>query len=166
MGRRNFEELKETYPKLWQKACKEFQQEKARKKYFLALIEIKKAKLEEQIQKEKERKRRTRALILFASNIIRKLESEELKELIVLTRDDLKAKEGKQQLDYLPFLLAEIREQHPDFEFTEPEETEEEAVADKKEKIREKLEKQFEEVAEKLAEDLEKKFPGFTREKR
>jgi len=38
-----------------------------------------------------------------------------VRRIIVLTKDELKAKKGgKKIIDYLPFLIAEIREQHTD----------------------------------------------------
>ena len=111
------EEFIRKYPELWKRVCREFTSEKARVRALKSLVEMKKAKVEEMVEREKERKRRTRALILFASSLIRKLNDNELKQLIELTRDDLRAKEGKTELDYLPFLLQEIKNVHPDFEF-------------------------------------------------
>jgi len=113
--KKDIEELKKTYPRLWQKACKKFKSEKGRERGFLALIEVEKAKLRDLVEREKERKRKNRALILWAKSLIKKLSSPELEGLIVLTKDELKAKEGKKIIDYLPFLIAEIREQHTDF---------------------------------------------------
>jgi len=114
MTRQNFEELKQRFPKLWQKACREFEDEDARKKAFLAFVELQKAKVKEQIAKEKARKKRTRALILFATGLIRELDQNELKNLIRKTRRHLIAREGRSETDYLPFLLQEIKNIHPE----------------------------------------------------
>jgi len=117
MARQNFEELKQRFPKLWQKASREFEDEEARKKAFLALVEFQKAKVKEQITKEKLRKKRTRALILFASALIRELDKQELKALIQKARKYLIAREGRREVDYLPFLVEEIKNVKENFEF-------------------------------------------------
>ena len=159
--KKDIEELKKTYPRLWERACKKFKTEKGREKGFLAFIEVEKAKLKDLVEREKERKRRTRALILFSSSLIRTIDAEQLKELIELVKNNLKAKEGKQQLDYLPYLIEEIKQYHFDFKF-EPEtkeepETEEavaeEAVPSVREEVKRKLETEFEKVVEKVFEE-------------
>jgi len=116
MGRQTLEELKQTYPRLWQKASREFEDEDARKKAFLALVELQKAKVKERIIREKLRKKRTRALILFATGLIRELDQNELKNLIQRIRKHLIAREGRSETDYLPFLLQEVKQVHPNFE--------------------------------------------------
>jgi len=117
MGKQTLEELKQAYPRLWEKACREFEDEEARKKAFLALVELQKAKVKEQITKEKLRKKRTRALILFASALIRELDKQELRNLIQRIRKHLIAREGRREVDYLPFLVEEIKNVKENFEF-------------------------------------------------
>jgi len=103
---KRIEDLKQKYPQLWERACKEFSVTKAREKYFLALIEIQKAKLAEQVEREKIRKRRTRSLILFASSLIRKCPSEQLKELVELVQDEMQAREGGTATRLLAFFAS------------------------------------------------------------
>jgi len=117
MGKQTIEELKQIYPREWEEACRKFQSEPARRKAFRALINFKKAKLEDYMEKEKERRRRTRALILFSSALIRKADPALIERLIKLTREELIAKEGKQEIDYLHYLIEEVKQRHPEFEF-------------------------------------------------
>jgi len=111
------EELIKKYPELWERVCREFTSEKARVRALKSLVEMKKAKVEEMVEREKIRKRRTRSLILFASSLIKKCPSEQLKELVELVQPEMKAKEGRQTIDYLPYLLEEVKQVHPDFKF-------------------------------------------------
>jgi len=117
MGKQTLEELKQIYPKEWEKACRKFQSEPARKKAFLAFIEMKKARVQDYVEKEKERRRRTRALILFSSALIRKADQVLIQKLLKLVRSELVARERKQEVDYLEYFLKEVRSVHPEFEF-------------------------------------------------
>jgi len=117
MGKRNIEELKEIYKAEWEKACRKFQSEPARRKAFLAFVEMKKAKVQDYVEREKERRRRTRALILFSSGLIRKADPVLIQKLLKLVRSELVAREGKQEVDYLEYFLKEVRSVHPEFEF-------------------------------------------------
>jgi len=119
MGRQNIEELKEIYPREWERACKKFSTEKARRKAFLAFVEMKKARVQDYVEREKERRRRTRALILFSSALIRKADPALIERLLKLVRSELVAREGKQEVDYLPYFVEEVKAVHPNFEFEE-----------------------------------------------
>ncbi len=111
MGKRkSLQELKELYPKLWEKAQKKYSHPTAQAKWFRAQVLLKESRIWELQEEERERKRRTRALILFASSLIRKLHVNDLERLISLARPDLIAKERGKELDYLPFLEKEVQE--------------------------------------------------------
>lgn len=124
MAKARFEDLVQQYPQLWEKAQKKFSSPQAQKKYFRSLVEARKAReIEKQIrarEKSKERRRRTRALILFALQILEKVKEKEVFQgfcvrdhngkLVcyrfdqVLPMLNLKAKEGRQEVDYAPYL--------------------------------------------------------------
>jgi len=77
-------------------------------------VEFQKARVRERIAKEKARKKRTRALILWATGLIRELSPDEIRTLIKRTRKHLIAREGKKEVDYLQFLVEEIKNVRPE----------------------------------------------------
>ncbi len=111
---KSFAELKEMHPALWKKACKKYAAPAAREQYFRALVLTQKARQQEQRKKQQERRRRTRALILFALAVLEDMFSRKGKENTVeyihTLNGKLKAKEGGAEVDYLPYLLAELQE--------------------------------------------------------
>jgi len=64
--------------------------------------------LEEERTSFRERKRRTRALILFATGILRELSEEEIEILIERVRQHLRARERGTELNYEIYLRKEI----------------------------------------------------------
>jgi len=148
MPAKNIEELKQRFPKLWQKASKQFEDEDARKKAFLALVEFQKARIKEQIAKEKLRKKRTRALILWATGLIRELSPDEIGTLVKKTKRHLIAKEGKQTVDYSPYLLDEVKQVHPNFEI------ENISAEEIKEKLQQELQEKFKKASEKALQKI------------
>jgi len=109
---KNLEKLKEIHKDLWEKAEKKFTNEKAKNRYFEALVLQRKAKqLEKELvikENSKKRKRRTRALILFALAILKRMSKEEFKNTIKELKQDLLAKEQKQIIDYTKYLIEEF----------------------------------------------------------
>jgi len=118
----NLQKLIEKYPETWAKIREKYQDEKVRKNAFLAEIYKKIAKQKEKEIREIERKRRTRALIIFAGEIIEKVATGELKfakkegesyKLVkferVLELLDLTKRERGKEVDYAPYVLEEYR---------------------------------------------------------
>ena len=118
----NLQKLIEKYPETWAKIREKYQDEEVRKNAFLAEIYKKIAKEKEREIRELERKRRTRALIIFAGELIEKLAMKDLKVAIrenesyklikfekLLEELDLTKKERGKEIDYAPYLLREYR---------------------------------------------------------
>ena len=118
----NLQKLIEKHPLLWQKICEKYQDEEVRKNAFLAQIYRKIAKEKEMKIRELERKRRTRALIIFAGEILEKLATGKLKIAIrdgenykllkfekLLEELNLMKKERGKEIDYTPYILKEYR---------------------------------------------------------
>lgn len=110
------EELIKQYPQLWERATKKFSSPQAQQKYFRALVEAQKAKeLEREIrakERSRDRRRRTRALILFALRVLENHcqngRSDQIRE--ALQKHPLIGKEGRQEVDYSPYILRVLDE--------------------------------------------------------
>ncbi len=111
---KSLEELKDLHPHLWERACRKYLSAEAREQYFRALVLTQKARQQEQHRKQQERRRRTRALILFALAVLEDLNRRKgkqyLLEYIHSLNGRLRAKEGGAEVDYLPYLFAELKE--------------------------------------------------------
>jgi len=111
---KSLEELKRLYPALWERARKKYASPSAREQYFRALILTQKARQQEQHRKQQERRRRTRALILFAlaalNDLIKRRGVEYTIKYLQSLSNQMKAKEGAAEIDYLPYLLQELQQ--------------------------------------------------------
>ena len=109
----SLEALKEKYAELWEKAERKCQCEKARESYFLALVKLKRARQLEKAfkshQKKQDRKRRTRALILFALFVLERCSDDLVLSLLKSCKNELVAKEGRQEVNYFNYLLEEYK---------------------------------------------------------
>jgi len=105
------EKLKSLYPKLWLQAQKKFSNPTEAEKFFILLLKAKKyqqkAKEYEAKTKNVERKRRTRALILLALSFLDYLVATN-KESFLQKFNPLIGKEGKQEINYFPYILNEV----------------------------------------------------------
>lgn len=112
----SIEELQAKYPQLWEKARKKFSSPQAQRKYFRALVEAQRAReLEKEIrakERSRDRRRRTRALILFALRVLENYsqngKSDQIRE--ALQKHPLLGKEGRQEVDYSPYILRILDE--------------------------------------------------------
>ena len=112
----SFEELKEKYPQLWERVERKYQSQEAKRKAFLALVELEKSKeVEKRIrakEQSKERKRRTRALILFGEFMIKYFIEQNWNidtiKGMIKRRGGLKGKEGNKEIDYSEYILKEF----------------------------------------------------------
>lgn len=100
---KELEQLKQKYKKEWEEAQGD---EKLFMKVVKAKEALRKAKEKIKAKAEEERKRRTRALILLASMIIEK-EPERIEFFVKYNK--IKAKEGKEEVDYTKYILEEVQ---------------------------------------------------------
>jgi len=114
---KKLETLQAEYPHLWEKAVQKYKYFQAQKNYFMALVQLEKAKKlnKEKRAKEKalKRRRRTRALILFALWELENLVANgTAKDFVTYLQDarPIKGKEGKKEIDYTPYIVEALEE--------------------------------------------------------